>query len=54
VWKKIKNEAIHLRYFPTFADLVSKVTATLQRYAALPHELIAVAGVCRQLSHPTA
>jgi transposase len=52
--KKIKKEATQLRSLRTFADLIAKVTQTLQRYASLPHELTAVAGEYRFLPHPAA
>lgn len=52
LWKKIKKDATHLRYFRTFDHLVTKVTATLQRFAGLPGELTAVAGEYRNLPHP--
>jgi transposase len=54
LWKKIKKDATHLRYFRTFADLVAQVTETLQRYTGLPRELTAVAGEYRYLPHPAA
>ena len=54
LWKKIKKDATHLRYFPTFAHLVAEVTKTLKRYAQLPRELTAVAGEYRYLPHPAA
>jgi hypothetical protein len=54
LWKKIKKDATHLRYFRTFAELVATVTATLQRYAGLPYELTTVAGEYRHLPHPAA
>jgi transposase len=40
VWKKAKKEGTHLRYFPTFADLVARVDKTLADLASKPHELI--------------
>jgi transposase len=40
VWKKVKKEGTHLRYFPTFADLVARVDKTLADLAGKPHELI--------------
>jgi hypothetical protein len=50
LWKKVKKEATHLRYFPTFAALVAKVTETLTSLAGTPHELIALAGEYRELT----
>lgn len=54
LWKKIKKNATHLRYFRTFADLVAQVTETLKRYAGTPRELTSVAGEYRYLPHPAA
>ncbi len=48
LWKKVKKEATHLRYFPQFADLVRKVTEALAKLAKLPDELTALAGEYRE------
>jgi len=48
LWKKVKKEATHLRYFPQFTDLVGKVTQALSRLAGLPEELTALAGIYRE------
>jgi hypothetical protein len=39
-----------MRYFPTFAALVAKVTQTLTTLAGSPHELTALAGEYRELT----
>jgi transposase len=44
LWQKVKEDATHLRYFPTFAALVAKVTETLTKFVGLPLELTALAG----------
>ena len=53
VWKKVKKEGTHLRYFPTFADLVARVDKTLADLASKPHELTNLLGEYRELM-PTA
>ena len=50
LWKKVKKDATHLRYFPHFAALVTKVTDALARFAGLPHELTALVGEYRELT----
>jgi transposase len=50
LWQKVKEDATHLRYFPTFAALVAKVTETLSKFAGLPRELTALAGEYRALT----
>jgi transposase len=52
--KKIKKDATNLRSFRLFANLVTHVTDTLQRYAGLASDLTAVAGEYRYLPHPAA
>ena len=49
VWKKAKKEGTHLRYFPTFADLVARVDKTLADLASKPHELTNLLGEYREL-----
>jgi len=49
LWKKVKKDATHLRYFPQFANLVAKVGDVLTSLAALPDELTALAGDYRAL-----
>lgn len=48
LWKKVKKDATHLRYFAQFADLVTKVAKALQKFAGLPDELTALAGEYRE------
>jgi len=36
LWRNLKKQATHLRYFPKFADLTTKVDAKLKFFAALP------------------
>jgi transposase len=50
LWKKAKNDATHLRYFPTLAALVAQVTATRTSFSGKPHELTALAGEYRELT----
>lgn len=50
LWQKVKKVATHLRYFPTFAALVAKVTETLTTFAGLPRELTALMGEYRELT----
>lgn len=54
LWKKVKKDATHLRYFREFANLVTKVNETLKRFAGLPRELTALAGEYRYLTPPAA
>jgi transposase len=48
LWKKVKKDATHLRYFPLFADLIAKVDETLAKLANLPDELTALIGEYRE------
>ncbi len=50
LWKKVKQDAPHLRYFPQFTNLVTKVTDTLTHLAGIPHELTSLAGEYRKLT----
>lgn len=49
VWKKVKKDGTHLRYFPQFCDLVSRVDHTLANLARKPHELTSLAGEYQEL-----
>jgi transposase len=49
LWKKVKKDATHLRYFPQFAGLVAEGQKTLNSLAGKPRELIALAGEYREL-----
>ena len=44
LWKKIKKAGIHLRYFPTFDDLINKVTELLATFENTPKEILKVFG----------
>jgi transposase len=44
LWKKVKKQATHLRYFPDFATLVEKVDDALLPFAQTPHEITALVG----------
>lgn len=44
LWKKVKKEATHLKYFPEFATLVEKVDRVLMRFANTPKEITALMG----------
>ncbi len=48
LWKKVKKGATHLRYFPHFADLVTKVDEVLAKLAKSPDELTALMGEYRE------
>jgi transposase len=52
LWKKVKKDATHLRWFPHFTDLVTKVNDSLRKLADLPQELTALMGEYRLLPHP--
>lgn len=54
LWKKVKKEATHLRYFPLFADLIAEVTKTLKRLAGSPDELTSLQGEYRFIKLPAA
>ena len=51
-WNTVKEYASHLRWFPHFTDLVTKVTETLERLAETPQELTALMGEYKDLPHP--
>lgn len=52
LWKKVKKDATHLRWFPLFTDVVTKVSQTLTKFAGLPRELTALMGEYRFLTRP--
>ena len=54
LWKKVKKQATHLRWFPYFTDLVAKVSGTLEKLAGSPHELTTCMGEYRYLTPPSA
>jgi transposase len=41
-WKKVKKQAIHLKYFATFEALTASVDTTLQQFAKLPGEILSL------------
>ena len=50
LWRNIKKEATHLRYFPTFADLTKKVDDKLRYFAHTPHRITNLMGkYCKTL-----
>ncbi len=50
LWKKIKKEATHLKYFPEFADLQAEVDRALLHFAQTPDEItILMARYCETL-----
>ena len=50
LWKKVKKKTTHLRYFPTFDDLVEKVDQKLEEFSQLPHEITSLMGrYCKSL-----
>jgi transposase len=44
LWKKVKKEATHLKYFPEFARLIDNVDKALMRFANTPKEITALMG----------
>ena len=51
LWKKVKKQATHLKYFQIFADLVSSVSQALHEFASLPSEILALMGCyCQSLA----
>jgi transposase len=52
LWRNLKKQATHLRYFPTFADLVAKVEQKLSQAANLPATILALMGkYCESLGN---
>lgn len=50
LWRNIKKQATHLRYFPTFADLMNKVDQKLRYFAHMPKRILNLMGkYCRSL-----
>lgn len=50
LWKKVKKQATHLKYFPLYSDLVSSVSQSLREFATLPSEILALMGsYCQSL-----
>lgn len=44
LWRNIKKQATHLRYFPTFADLMHKVDQKLRYFANTPKSILRLMG----------
>lgn len=44
LWKKIKHKGVHLKYFPTFEDLMATVDALLAAFSATPSDVLKVFG----------
>lgn len=50
LWKKVKKQATHLKYFPTFEALTDSVDNALRQFADLPHEILSLMGrYCQSL-----
>jgi len=50
LWKKVKKQATHLKYFPEFAALIQKVDGTLHHFANMPDEITSLMGLyCKLL-----
>jgi transposase len=55
LWRNIKKQATHLRYFPVFADLMKKVDEKLRFFADTPQSILNLMGkYCRSLGSETA
>jgi transposase len=52
LWKKVKKNATHLKWFPVFTDLVTIVQTTLTTFTGMPAELTALQGEYRHLLLP--
>ena len=44
LWKKVKKQATHLKYFETFVALTDKLDETMREFAGLPTEILALMG----------
>lgn len=44
LWRNVKKNATHLKYFADFADLTQKVDKTLKKLATLPQEILGLMG----------
>lgn len=44
LWRNVKQEATHLKYFPTFEALTETVENTLRQFAGLPSHILALMG----------
>jgi transposase len=52
LWRNIKRQATHLRYFPTFDRLIQKVNEKLRYFAQHPALVLGVMGKYRQSKSP--
>jgi len=52
LWRSIKRQATHLRYFPTFDGLIQKVNEKLHYFAHHPDLILGVMGKYRQDKSP--
>lgn len=50
LWRRVKKQATHLRWFPKFDNLIQKVDETLLEFAGKPQELTELVGVYRELT----
>ena len=51
LWKKVKKEATHLKYFPDFAQLQTEVDRALLHFAQTPREItVLMARYCENLA----
>jgi transposase len=44
LWRNLKKQATHLRYFPTYEDLTKKVDEKLRYFAELPQSILGLMG----------
>jgi transposase len=50
LWKKVKKEATHVKYFPDFAQLQAEVDRALLHFAQTPSEItVLMARYCETL-----
>ena len=50
LWKKIKQQDIHLHYFPTFEALTEKVEQALLKFSHAPEEILALCSLPTELA----
>jgi transposase len=55
LWRNIKKQATHLRYFPKFEDLTQKVDQKLHHFASMPDSILGLMGkYCKTLGQDAA
>jgi len=55
LWRNVKKQATHLRYFPEFEDLTKKVDQKLKSFASLPSSILGLMGrYCETLGETVA